>query len=523
MAGNKKKNFDKLFKSLRDAGWIMSHSQDIYDAIADAYLATHPDQSSYADYLDSLSPLAYQDELEKNVRPFVKRMALKLSRDNRGTDYDRENLRNFLRSTAGGIDREKFLNILGRKAEEYEDENGNKVKKDRHIGALTDEDYDNLYIEGYDRDFVDELANRYRNEYIRANAEKVLAGREKALKDAREKVVKEYNKHPLSGTLKVVAPELYAEGVRAMSEGTDIPGDKMGRAVAMDVGRNAGLVASAAMPNPFLTGAGVFGTEMAFNGASPNYRQDPSQAAMAGVAAGTIPSILNKAMSGLQRVPVKPLQNAVRTAAKKLKRGENSPARQEAVDKMNFVDNAIDTYIASKTVGSGVRTEDARKVVAELTDRMNDSYMAVTYGTAGKWNQANVMNMLETPEGQQVIRDYITKAPTRDIYVNHTDVVKLPKSLADEDEFAIRSASEQWLDAAQKQWPVTTGEFVAMPIGARQRMLNWGTEAVLGGLNNVGGVIEPASTRIGSPLPYGRADNGGLILIEDWRREHGNE
>lgn len=523
MAGNKKKNFDRLFKSLRDAGWIMSHSQEIYDAIADAYLAAHPEQSSYADYLDSLSPLAYQDELEKNVRPFVKRMALKLSRENRGTDYDRENLRNFLRSTAGSIDREKFLNLLGRKAEEYEDENGNKVKKDRHIGALTDDDYDNLYVEGYDRDFVDELADRYRNEYIRANAEKVLAGREKALKDAREKVVKEYNKHPLSGTLKAISPELYAEGVKAMREGRDINDNDIKRAVAMDLGRNAGIVASAAMPNPFLTGAGVFGTELTFNGVSPNYRQDVSQAALAGGAAATIPSVLGKVVGSMSRIPVRDLQKSVRSSANKFRRGEVSPSTQELMNRQERVDNAIDTYMAAKVPGSGVRQKDADKLVSEIAREMNESPTAVKLGTSGSWNENSVAAMMETDEGQRLIRMYLSKAPSKATYIETSDIVKVPMTAPRNIEESARRGAEKWLDAVQRQWPETTRGFVTMPVGARQRLLNLGTETAFGTLNNVGGVVEPMSTRIGSVMPYGPAGNGGLYLLDDWRRDYGDE
>lgn len=519
MADKKRKNAESLFKALKDAGWTQSHAQSIYDDMAKAYLAMHPDKASYADYLDSLSQLAFQDELEKNIRPFVKDRALRFARKYQGTDYDKDNLRNFLKSTGNSMDREKFLNLLGRKAEEYLDDNGNKVKKDRHIGALTDEDYDNLYLEGLDRDYVDELAQRFRDQYMKEYSKKVLAGREKEIQNARNAVVKEYNKSPLSGTLKAIAPELYAEGVNAMSRGEDIPAHRMAGAVSKDFARNAGILASAAMPNPFLTAAGVFGTEMAFNGASPNYKQDAQQAAMAGVAAGTIPSVVNRFVGGGMRVPIRSLQNAIKNASKKLKRGEVSPAQQELNAKKDNLDKAIQTYFASKTEGSGVRSKDSREILSKMADDMNESYMAVTENTVGKWTVADVEDLMQTPEGQKTLRAYLATAPKKDVYINRTDVIKMPKNLSDDEEFAIRQASEEWLDNAQRQWPATTEEFVTLPVSAAQRRMNIAAEAALSTLNAAGGVFEPMSTRTGAAMPYGHGDNG-ILLIEDWKKKY---
>lgn len=515
----KKKNFETLFKALKDAGWTQNHAQSIYDDMAKAYLAANPGKTSYADYLDSLSQLAFQDELEKNIRPFVKDRALRFARKYQGTNYDKENLRNFLKATANSIDREKFLNMLGRKSEETVDKDGNKVRKDRHIGRLTDEDYDNLYLEGLDREYVNELAQRFRDQYIKEYAEKVLADREKRMQDARNSVVKEYNKSPLSGMLKAVSPELYAEGVNAMSRGEDIPGHRLGGAISKDFARNASILASAAMPNPFLTAAGVFGTEMAFNGASPNYKQDANQAAMAGVAAGTIPSVVNRVISGGMRVPIRSLQNAIKNASKKLKRGEISPARQELDTKRDNLDKAIQTYYASKAEGTGVRSKDSREMLTRMADDMNNSYMAVTDNTVGKWTVADVEELMRTPEGQNTLRAYLATAPKKDVYINRTDVIKMPKTLSDEEEFMIRQSSEEWLNRAQDQWPATTEEFVTLPVSAAQRRLNLAAEAALGTLNAAGGVVEPISTRAGAAMPYGRGDNG-LILIEDWKKKY---
>lgn len=520
----KKKNFNKLYDSLKESGWISSHAQEIYDAIADAYLLANPDRKSYADYLDALSNVAYQDELEKNIRPFVKNYALKLSRANQGTDYDRDNLRNFLKSTSNGIDREKFLNILGRKAAEEVDNEGKKVKKDRHIGKLTDEDYDNLYLEGYDRDYADELAEKYRNEYIKDFAAKEMAKMPKALEEAKKKVVKEYQKDPRSGLLKALAPEYYAEGVKAMGRGEDFPEGAERRAIMSDVGRNAGIVASASMPNPFMTGLGVFGTEMAFNGISPNYKQDVNQAALSGAAAATIPMFLGKAIGGMSRVPIRSLQNAVRRAAKKFRRGEVSPVKQELMDKQDFLDNAIQTFAASRMPGSGVRPKDAEKIVSQVTKKMNESPAAVKLGTAGQWTENSVAVMMGNEEGQELLRMYLAKAPKKNVYLEHSDIIKMPRTASEGAEQNARILSEKWLDAAQNQWPVTTSSFVTLPVAARQRALDYGVEKFLGSVNSLGGVIEPVSTRIGSAIPYGPTSNGGgLILLEDWRRDHADE
>lgn len=233
---------------------------------------------------------------------------------------------------------------------------------------------------------------------------------------------------------------------------------------------------------------------------------------------------LGKAIGGMSRVPIRSLQNAVRRAAKKFRRGEVSPVKQELMDKQDFLDNAIQTFAASRMPGSGVRPKDAEKIVSQVTKKMNESPAAVKLGTAGQWTENSVAVMMGNEEGQELLRMYLAKAPKKNVYLEHSDIIKMPRTASEGAEQNARILSEKWLDAAQNQWPVTTSSFVTLPVAARQRALDYGVEKFLGSVNSLGGVIEPVSTRIGSAIPYGPTSNGGgLILLEDWRRDHADE
>lgn len=622
---SKKSNFDKFFDLLENSGFDKLDAQRLYNAVKEDYNSSYggkPD-IEFADYIDAMPDAYFYDFVQNVARPRVKSLASEWMRNNRDSKnfkgYEQNALKNFLQATSNVKTREQFLTQMGRQPSETVDPKTGVVKKgERYIGELSQEDRDNLELEGYDvnqidgyadlfrrkygedaertmtrerfldilgregrdetdvfgdtkknvrhigrltpedyavlqahdisPDVADRLADKFRAMYQKGVSEEENAKMKGRMNDARRKVVDDYQKSFVGGLAKTGFPELYAEGVKAGLTGKyadddgksvgGIPSSRFKGALARDLGRNAALVGAAAVGGAMgglggaaATGMGVAASEYSFDRESPNYESDFGRSVSAGTLAGTMPAGMNWLASKAMGIPYRPLQLAVKNSMKKYRRGVETGTTLEKNGALDFVDDVAATYAAAKIPGTGVRVANAHRKVGELVERMNASPVSVADKTSGSWTHGQVERLLSTEEGVNAIRKRVATPPTRKEYVAQTDVMKAPKpklrnykgevSKASQEKlqkyYSDKRIADEWLDQAQKAWPMHTDSYANLPTTRGQTVINKIVDGGFGSANSALGVIEPMTTRAsGSPFLWNvRGDQG--FGFSDWR------
>lgn len=618
-----KSNIDKL-ENLLSSFWNRAAVQKLLFVLNSDYNESYGGQpeQSYVEFVNSMPSAYYEDYVQNIVRPKVKERAFAWMNGNRNAEGFKENknaLKNFLQATSNVKTREQFLTQMGRQPSETVDPKTGAVKKgERYIGELSQEDRDNLELEGYDvnqidgyadlfrrkygedaertmtrerfldilgregrdetdvfgdtkknvrhigrltpedyavlqahdisPDVADRLADKFRAMYQKGVSEEENAKMKGRMNDARRKVVDDYQKSFVGGLAKTGFPELYAEGVKAGLTGKyadddgksvgGIPSSRFKGALARDLGRNAALVGAAAVGGAMgglggaaATGMGVAASEYSFDRESPNYESDFGRSVSAGTLAGTMPAGMNWLASKAMGVPYRPLQLAVKNSMKKYRRGVETGTTLEKNGALDFVDDVAATYAAAKIPGTGVRVADAHRKVGELVERMNASPVSVADKTSGSWTHGQVERLLSTEEGVNAIRKRVATPPTRKEYVAQTDVMKAPKpklrnykgdvSKASQEKlqkyYSDKRIADEWLDQAQKAWPMHTDSYANLPTTRGQAVINKIVDGGFGSANSALGVIEPMTTRAsGSPFLWNvRGDQG--FGFSDWR------
>lgn len=355
------------------------------------------------------------------------------------------------------------------------------------------------------------------------------------LKD-RKKVVNEFDANFWSGTLRTVAPELYA-GMRhdiangGSEAGTvasfdvpvlgkfDIPSPAYAwehkKDIGLDAATNVAIALAPQLGGPIHTGLTVTGSELARLAGSSYYPVDTENVLMAllsGTAAGTIPAMVGRVLGGISGMGGS-FRRAAMRKLRSIRRGEELPSVAEKTNIDDAVDRISEAVRRVGNVDNTVRIVNTDNAIDELTRKLNSSPKAVMDGKV--FERDEVKAMLMSNDGTNAVKGYLT-APSKGSY---TKWVNIEKSLPEGD--PERSRATAALNSANELFPAAVEEITYLaPVGSGRtdKAIDKAVSFIGDFATKYGSIAEPAAARKGYHEGIGPYEWSYPGIVEDWKK-----